>query len=113
MNEPMTKERIERLRGNAVPGKPTVTMFASEYHAVLDALESLKAVVDQYPKTADNVPVVPDMDLWCWIPPHFGQPKSYILQSGVNMGNGPCVPWTDCYSTESAARAAGEENNAD
>ena len=98
-------------------------MFHLEHedHPVLLAkIKSLQAVVKQLPKTADGVPVAPGMkvfyrhavggtiysDVIADLTPYSTDPESSIWAGGE-------IGVDQCYSTEAAARAAGEEGSDD
>lgn len=88
----------------------------------------LQAVVDRLPKTADGVPVTPNMPVWCafrcgvvhgtaW--PCTGNRMFVRYEHAINLADDeyPVMatesdPWREAvYSTESAALAAKESTN--
>ncbi len=87
-----------------------------------ERIVALEAIVDKLPKTADGVPVVPGMDVWC--KDAVSHPRSTVgcyqwhvknvdfrgLISGTfhNVSEGPHDA-SACYSTRQAAEAAAKE----
>ena len=74
----------------------------------------LQAIVDQYPKSADGVPIVPGMTLW----EHLSRPPLHVAQLLVRSNDTCRSEWmcddgeideAQCYSTREAMEAATAE----
>ena len=88
-----------------------------------DEIKSLQAVVKRLPHDAEGVPCLPGDQRWAWVRVHGAFEKS-IHQGSVFIDPGGELLWVIGfgvlahpaavgigYSTEAAARAAGEEDN--
>ena len=75
-------------------------------------IADLEAAVAKFPKTADNVPVVPEFDT-AWIVKKNGE----IVECGIwwdRAFDDFCCggkPMSKCYSTREAAEASGEKHD--
>lgn len=72
--------------------------------------ERLQAIVDKLPKTADGVPVVPEMPLYMPGSNTVGEVNPMTVNDGYSWpnanGSSPASRLDDCYSTREAAEAA-------
>lgn len=90
---------VERLRQST----PLDLVFGGLLEDAADEIERLRNFLDKLPKTADDVPVVPCMDLWQLS--FRGEPIPY--NRNVGMFNSDIrSAFRDCYSTREAAEAA-------
>jgi len=89
-------------------GVPDVEYVRSD--AADEEIERLRAIVDKLTKTADGVPVVPGMMVWCVASNGIGRHNvSWIRNNSSNIGAGTVSwPLRLVYSTPEAARAARE-----
>lgn len=78
-------------------------LAASEIDRLTVRVADLEAIVERLPKTADGVPITPEMPLWYWWEPQYTEDDP-ILQMG-QASAGPNAPHL-CYSTREAALAA-------
>ncbi len=87
-------------------------------------LERLQAVVDKLPKCwrlneagalVQDVPVVIGMEVWVRNKQTIIRKRQVLAITSTSIGDGyhPHSAHADCYSTEAAARAAGEEGSDD
>ena len=104
---------MDKCRTNALSG--------GSLHEAADETERLQAIVDKLPKTADGVPVTPEMILWRKWPDlapecdsirtatvkavHASGATLYCVAHGDGYRETP-VPWSELYSTREAAKAA-------
>jgi len=66
-------------------------------------IERLQAIVDELPKTADGVPVVPGMAVYRR---DIGQAHVSVFSMGeVHFSGGPTTHVDSCYSTREAAES--------
>lgn len=93
------------------PGEPWVTVdWATVQEAIKESdvkIADLQAIVDKLPKTADGVPVVPEMDLY--YPASWGMCESYTAMVRWVGDNPVGSGFADSYSTREAAQAARKE----
>lgn len=78
-----------------------IAIHVSRAQAIADELATLRETVAKLPKTADGVPVVPWMKVW--VTPHSTATVRNLDE------NGDSNRFSKGYSTEAAARAAGEQ----
>ncbi len=102
-------------------------MFRLEHEdqpVLLAKIEELQAVVKQLPKDAEGVPCLPGDERWAWIHPGVGEAVvmlgTVLWRPGgepeYRIGFGTAAPPLAVgagYSTQAAARAAGEEGSDD
>ena len=94
------KELVERLRHEADEHEkfyPSDTLHGM--------LREAADVISKLPLTADNVPVVPGMELW-----KFSQWSGYVFECLDDSSIRACRPdfFAEAYSTREAAQAAAE-----
>ncbi len=79
----------------------------------VDKCEELQAIADKLPKTADGVAVVPGMNLWFVETRDTG--KTWFVKKHEDIHISPSHFWIEhrAYSTEAAALAAKEQNDAE
>ncbi len=121
----MDANAIAKLRGLS-DGDSVVILRGTEFTAIVDycecahaKIEDLQAVVKRLPHDAEGVPCLPGDERWAWT--HRGTDKVLLRgyafwesggESGKHIGFGiraHPVAINTGYSTEAAARAAGEE----
>jgi len=107
----LARSHVDSLRNYRMPKEAIGTV------AILDGLiakiERLTAIVDKLPKTADGVPIVPDMVVWGY---HGirglikGTARGDLSIIGDYNGTGyPILEHKDCHSTREAAERQEEE----
>ncbi len=108
----LSEERIEEFREHANSLNPASLAFQS-FHACLNEIESLQAEVDKFPKTADDVPVVPGMKVYRFDPAGYLQGYDVGTNKASDDSSLPSPVYLmfnhNCYSTEAAARAGAEK----
>ncbi len=81
---------------------------------LLAKVKSLQAEVDKFPKTADDVPVVPGMKVYRFDPAGYLQGYDVGTNKASDDSSLPSPVYLmfnhNCYSTEAAARAARKES---
>lgn len=66
MSERLSDERKEELREDGErAGSFAMRLWGNEMVSILDELAALKAIVSKLPVTADGVPIVPGIEVWC------------------------------------------------
>lgn len=116
-----TEQAISSLRSYSTTswenGGPGESTMVSKVRLVLAEVERLQAIVSKVAKTADEVPVVPEMDVWFCRDKAIQLGTVLVLKMGedftevlVHSAHGEDV-WLDCedcYSTREAAKTGGE-----
>ncbi len=78
--------------------------FHESYQCLRNQNTSLQAVVDKLPKTADGVPIVPQMQIWYRFNDTIHEDMVLGLTAEVAWSH--LIAWNDCYSAREAAEAA-------
>jgi len=104
---------VDMLHDGQVPDEHLWTEMKQQRDKAVKKAESLQAVVDKLPKTADGVAVVPGMKVYQFDPTGYLQSYDVGTNQARDDSSHPSPAYLvfnhACYSTEAAARAAGEK----